>query len=59
MDDGKTIFGADCPACDTFVSALPIRDKDSRWKWYMHCDCGVIFFTEKTYSKADMVAVEA
>jgi len=59
MDNDKPILGADCPACDSFVPALPLKEKHSRWKWYMHCCCGVIFFTEKTYSKAEIAAAEA
>jgi hypothetical protein len=51
MDEGQPILGADCPACDTFVPALPISRENSRWKWYMRCPCGVIFFTEKIYTK--------
>jgi hypothetical protein len=53
MDNGPAILGADCPACDSFVPALPISREHSKWKWYMHCPCGVIFFTEKTYAKCD------
>jgi len=54
MENGPSILGADCPACDNFVPALPINLEHSKWKWYMHCPCGVIFFTEKTYAKCDV-----
>jgi hypothetical protein len=53
MENIKPTLGADCPACDTFVPALPISKKHSRWKWYMRCDCGVIFYTEQTYALAE------
>jgi len=53
MNNTKPILGADCPACNSFVSALPLRGKHSRWKCYMRCVCGVFFFTEKTYTRSD------
>jgi len=59
MDNDKPILGVDCPACDRFVPALPIHKQHSRWEWYMHCACGVIFYAEKTHAKPDAAAVEA